>query len=73
MASLGEEGTTCNHKLMITMGEGWGEGIVRKFGVDIYKLLYLKCIAIKALLCSTGNPVQCYAEVWVGGEFGENR
>ena len=23
-------------------GEGWGEGIVREFGIDMYTLLYLK-------------------------------
>ena len=33
-------------------GEGWGEGIVRKFGVDMYTLLYLKWITYEDLLCS---------------------
>ena len=33
-------------------GEGWGEGIVRKFGVDMYTLLYLKWITNEDLLFS---------------------
>ena len=36
-------------------GEGWGEGIVRQFGIDMYTLLYLKWITNKDLLYSTGN------------------
>ena len=27
-------------ELMVTRGEGWGKGIVREFGTDIYTLLY---------------------------------
>ena len=27
-----------------TRGEGWGEGIVREFAIDMYTLLYLKWI-----------------------------
>ena len=34
-------------KLMVTRREGWGEGIVRKFGVDMYTLLYLKWITTR--------------------------
>ena len=32
---------------MVTRGEGWGKGIVREFGVDMYTLLYLKRITNK--------------------------
>ena len=39
-------------------GEGWGEGIVREFGTDMYTLLYLKWITNKDLLYSTGNYTQ---------------
>ena len=49
-----------------------GEGIVRKFGIDRYILLYLKWITNKNLLCSTENSAQCYVAAWMGGEFGEN-
>ena len=40
---------------MVTRGQGWGEGIVREFGIDVYAVLYLKwitsdCIAQGALL-----------------------
>ena len=46
--------------------------IVREFEIDVYTLLYLKRITNKVLLCSTGNPAQCYVAAWMGGEFGEN-
>ena len=36
-------------------GEGWEEGTVREFGIDVYTLLYLKWIINKALLYNTGN------------------
>ena len=29
---------------MVTRGEGWGGGIDREFGIDMYTLLYLKWI-----------------------------
>ena len=29
-------------ELMVTKGEGWRQAIVRKFGIDMYTLLYLK-------------------------------
>ena len=42
-------------------GERWGERIVRKFGMDMYKQLYLKWIINKNLRgYSTWNSVQCY-------------
>ena len=49
---------------------GWGEGIVREFGMDTYTLLYLKWMTNKNLLYSTGNSAQCYVAAWMGGEFG---
>ena len=55
---------------MVTRGEGWGEGIVRDFGIDMYTLLYLKWITNKDLLCSTGTSAQCYVAAWMGVEFG---
>ena len=50
--------------------EGWGEGTVREFGMDMYTLLYLKCITNKDLLYSTWNSTQCYVAAWMGWEFG---
>ena len=50
-------------------GKG-GDRIVRKFGVDMYTLLYLKWITNKDLLYSTGNSVQCYVAAWMGGKLG---
>ena len=43
---------------MVTRGEGWGEKIVREFGIDMYTLLYLKWVTNKDLPYSTGNSVQ---------------
>ena len=49
-------------ELSFTRGEeGWGEGIVREFGTDMYTLLYLKWITNKGLLYSLGNSAQYYA------------
>ena len=43
------------------------EGIVREFGMDMDAMLYLKWIANKVLLYSTGNSAQCYVAAWTGG------
>ena len=51
-------------------GEEWGGMIVQEFGMDRYTLLYLKWIANKDLLYSTGNSAQCYVADWMGEEFG---
>ena len=47
-----------------------GGEIVREFGIDMYTVLYLNCIAIKGLLYSTENSAQCYVAAQVGEEFG---
>ena len=57
---------------MVASREGWGQGIVREFGVDMYTLLFLKWITNKDLLYRTGNSVQCYVAAWMGGEFGRD-
>ena len=44
---------------MVTREEGREEGIVREFEIDMYTLLYLKCITNKDLLYSPGNSTQC--------------
>ena len=38
------------NELMVTRREGWREGTVREFGVDMYILLYLKWKTSKVLL-----------------------
>ena len=43
-------------------GGRMGEGIVREFGFNMYKLLYLKWITNNHLLYSTGNSAQCYVK-----------
>ena len=50
--------------------EGWGEGIVREFRMDMYTLLYLKWITNKEVLYGTWNSAQCYVAIWVGEEVG---
>ena len=47
-----------------------GEGIGRELEMDLYMLLYLKWVTSKDLQYNTGNSSQCYAETWIGGEFG---
>ena len=51
---------------------GWVEEVVWEFGIDMYTLLYLKCITNNDLLYSTWNSALCYVVAWMGGEFGEN-
>ena len=46
-----------------------GERIIREFGIDIYTLLYLKCITNMDRLYSTVNSAQSYVAAWMGGEF----
>ena len=43
---------------------------VKEFRMDMYSLLYLKCITIKDLLNCTWNPDQCYVAAWMGADFG---
>ena len=62
--------TDFENKLIITRGQGCGEGIVWEFGIDMYTLLYLKQITNKDLLYSMGNSAQCYVAAWMRGEFG---
>ena len=47
-----------------------GEGTVRKFGIDMHIVLYLRWIPNKDLLSSTGNSAQRYVTAWMGAEFG---
>ena len=47
-----------SNNFLVTRGEGWGEGIVREFGMDMDTLLRLKWITNKDLLDSTGNSAQ---------------
>ena len=42
----------------------------RDFGKVMSTLLYLKWIANRGLLCSTGNSAQCHAVACMGGGFG---
>ena len=37
--------------------------------MDMYTLLYFKCITNKDLVYSTENSAQCYVAAWVGGQF----
>ena len=63
--------TDLHSELMVMGGGQRGKGIVSKFGMDVYTLLYLKWITNKDLLYSTGNSTQCYMAAWMGEEFGE--
>ena len=48
------------NEFIVTREEGWGEGIVREFGIDMYTLMYLKWITNKDLLYSTEKSAQYY-------------
>ena len=45
--------TDLEKELMVTSGGGWGKGIVREFGRNMYTPLYVKWITNKDLLYST--------------------
>ena len=51
------------------LGEVWGEGTVREFGMDMYTLLYLKWVTSRDLMYSIWNSAQCYVAAWVGSEY----
>ena len=57
---------------MITKGENGFGGVVRKFGIDMYILLYLKWIIIKDLLYSIVNSAQYHITIQMGKEI-ENK
>ena len=48
------------------VGEGWEEGIVREFGINMYTLLYLSWITKKDLLFNTRKLAHCYVPAWIG-------
>jgi len=50
--------------------EGWREGIVRAFRMDMCTLPYLKRIMNKDLLYSTWISAQCYVAAWMWGQSG---
>ena len=43
---------------------------MRKFGMNMYTLLYLKWTTNKDLLYSIWNSAQCYVAAWMGGGLG---
>ena len=55
--------TDLENELMVARGEGWGEGIVREFGIDLYTLLHFKWISNKLLPYSTGNCSVLYGSL----------
>ena len=49
-----------------------GGGMLRKFGMDMYTLSYLKWVTSKDLPCSAGDSAQCYVSTLMGGGLSEN-
>ena len=62
--------TDLENELMIAERKCLGGETVRKFGMDMCTLLYLKWVNSKDLLYSTWTSAQCYVAAWMGGEFG---
>ena len=48
------------------------EGEARKFGMDMYSMVYLKWTTSKDLLYSTWNSAGCYVAAWMKLSLGEN-
>ena len=61
------------NEFMVARAEENGKGIVRKLGLDMHALLYLKWITSKDLLLSAGNSAQRHVAAWMAGEFGGER
>ena len=53
---------------MVTKGERCGGGINYEFGINIYRLLYIKQIINKDLPYSTGNYTQYSVTTYMGKE-----
>ena len=64
--------TDFENEFMVARGEGCGEEMVKKFGMGLYTVLYLKWITNKDLLDSTWNSAQCCVAAWMGGGLREN-
>ena len=62
--------TDLENELRVAERKCLGGEIVRKFGIDMGTLLYLKWVTNKDLLHSPWNSAQCYVAAWMGGEFG---
>ena len=62
--------TSLWNELMVPREEGYREGIVREFGMNMYMLLYLRWLTNKDLLYSGRASARYYMAAWMGGEFG---
>ena len=60
--------TVLEKELMDACREGWGEGIVREFGMDMCTLLYLKWITNKFYCITQGTVLNVRWE----GSLGKN-
>ena len=63
-------GMDLENKFM-TAGRGPGERRLREFGMETHTLLYLKWIASKDLLYSTGHSAPCEVAACMGWGWGE--
>ena len=71
--NLGLSVTDLEMELMVAGGGGGlGDGIVREFGMDMYTLVYLKCITNKDPLYSTGTLLNTMWQPGWKGHLGEN-
>ena len=50
--------TDIEYKLVVSKGEGEGNGMDRELGVGGHKLLHLEWISTEVLLCSAGDYIQ---------------
>ena len=55
---------------MVASRQGWREGTVREFGINMHTLLYFKLVTNKD---PTAEHTELYSTLygaWMGGEFG---
>ena len=64
--------TDLENQFMVIRREGWREGMVREFGMDMYTLLYLKWSANKDLYIGHGPLLNFMWQPGWEGSMGEN-
>ena len=64
---------TERRSLWLPAGKRWRAGLIRKFGMDMYTVLYLKWIINRDLLYSTGTLLNIMQQPEGGRNLKENR
>ena len=64
--------TDLENELMVPRREGWGRGIVREFGTDMYTLLHLRWKPTRTHCIAQGTLLNVMWQPGWEGNLGEN-